>query len=110
MSGIGKGKSGLGKGGKYNAKRHKVSKYAEEIDGITKPSIRRLARRSGIKRINGFFYQDVRGTIKVFLEKILQDALIYTSYARRKTLTAADVIYALKKNDRPIYGFHKAIS
>jgi histone H4 len=44
----GKGGKGLGKGG---AKRHrKILK--DNIQGITKPAIRRLARRGGVKRIS----------------------------------------------------------
>ena len=46
MSGRGKGGKGLGKGG---AKRHKVL-LRENIKGITKPAIRRLARRGGMCR------------------------------------------------------------
>ena len=73
--------------------------------GITKPSIRRLARRGGIKRINGYTYDETRGDLKAFLELIIKDALIYTKHARRKTMTAADVVYALKKNGHKIYGY-----
>ena len=41
-------------------KRHqKGKKLKEDMSGITKPSIRRLARRAGVKRINGLIYEDV---------------------------------------------------
>ena len=64
MSGRGKGGKGLGKGG---AKRHhKVLR--DNIEGITKPVIRRLARRGGVKRISGLVYEETRGVLKVFLE------------------------------------------
>lgn len=49
MSGRGKGGKGLGKGG---AKRHRKV-LRDNIQGITKPAIRRLARRGGVKRISG---------------------------------------------------------
>ncbi|KAG5598137.1 hypothetical protein H5410_039369, partial [Solanum commersonii] len=56
----GKGGKGLGKGG---AKRHrKVSRV--NIQGITKPAIRRLARRGGVKRISGLIYEETRGVLK----------------------------------------------
>ena len=51
MSGRGKGGKGLGKGG---AKRHRKV-LRDNIQGITKPAIRRLARRGGVKRIFGIF-------------------------------------------------------
>jgi histone H4 len=53
MSGRGKGGKGLGKGG---AKRHKKV-LRDNIQGITKPAIRRLARRGGVKRISGLIYE-----------------------------------------------------
>ena len=49
MSGRGKGGKGLGKGG---AKRHRKV-LRDNIQGITKPAIRRLERRGGVKRISG---------------------------------------------------------
>ena len=63
MSGRGKGGKGLGKGG---AKRHRKV-LRDNIQGITKPAIRRLARRDG--------------------------------------LAAMDVVYALKRQGRTLYGF-----
>ena len=33
--------------------------------GITKPAIRRLARRGGVKRISGLIYEETRGVLKV---------------------------------------------
>ncbi len=61
MSGRGKGGKGLGKGG---AKRHrKVPR--DNIQGITKPAIRCLARRGGVKRISGLIYEETRGVLKV---------------------------------------------
>ena len=48
MSGRGKGGKGLGKGG---AKRHRKI-LRGSIQGVTHASIRRLARRGGVKRIS----------------------------------------------------------
>jgi hypothetical protein len=48
LSAGGKGGKGLGKGG---AKRHRKI-LRDNIQGITKPAIRRLARRGGVKRIS----------------------------------------------------------
>jgi histone H4 len=73
----GKGGKGLGKGG---AKRHRKV-LRDNIQGITKPAIRRLARRGGVKRISGLIYVETRG------------------------VTAMDVVYALKRQGRTLYGF-----
>nr|XP_053771859.1 uncharacterized protein LOC112313932 [Desmodus rotundus] len=88
----GKGGKGLGKGG---AKRHRKV-LRDNIQGITKPAIRRLARRGGVKRISGLIYEETRGVLKVFLENVIRDAVTYTEHAKRKTVTAMDVVYALK--------------
>ena len=99
--GRGKGGKGLGKGG---AKRHRKV-LRDNIQGITKPAIRRLARRGGCKRISGLIYEETRGVLKVFLESIIRDAVTYTEHARRKTVTAMDVVYALKRQGKTLYGF-----
>ena len=80
----------MGKGG---AKRHRKV-LRDNINGITKPAIRRLARRGGVKRISGLIYEETRGVLKSFLEGVIRDAVTYTEHARRKTVTAMDVVYA----------------
>ena len=45
------------------------------------------------------------GVVKSFLEAVVRDAVTYTEHARRKTVTALDVVYALKRQGRTIYGF-----
>ncbi|EEB89569.1 hypothetical protein MPER_12315 [Moniliophthora perniciosa FA553] len=92
MSGRGKGGKGLGKGG---AKRHRKI-LRDNIQGITKPAIRRLARRGGVKRISALIYEETRGVLKIFLENVIRDSVTYTEHAKRKTVTALDVVYALK--------------
>ena len=61
MSGRGFGGKALGKGG---AIRHRIV-LRDNIQGITKPAIRRLARRGGVKRIAGTIYEETRGILKM---------------------------------------------
>jgi histone H4 len=95
------GGKGLGKGG---AKRHRKV-LRDNIQGITKPAIRRLARRGGVKRISGLIYDETRNVLKVFLESVIRDSVTYTEHARRKTVVSMDVVYALKRQGRTLYGF-----
>lgn len=104
MAGRGGGGKGLGKGG---AKRHRKL-LRDNLNGITKPAIRRLARRGGVKRISGLIYEETRNVMKTFLTKIVYQAVVYTDHARRKTVTAMDVVYALKRQGHDIYGFGMA--
>ena len=97
----GRGKGGKGKGG---AKRHRKV-MRDNIQGTTKPAIRRLARRGGVKRISGLMYEETRVVLKTFLENVVKDSVTYTEHARRKTVTALDVVYALKRQGKTLYGF-----
>ena len=77
----------------------------DNIDKITWPAIRRLARRGGVKRLQELMKNETRGILKVFLVETLRDAFTYVEHARRKTLTAQDVVYALKRRGTLLYGF-----
>ena len=102
-----RGKGGkLGKiSGKQGAKRHQTKSIKETILGITKPAIRRLARRGGVKRISSLVYDETRTVLRAFLENVIRDSVTYTEHAKRKTVTALDVVYALKRQGRTLYGF-----
>ncbi|XP_049893210.1 histone H4-like [Epinephelus moara] len=58
-----------------------------------------------VNRISGLIYEETRGVLKVFLENVIRDAVTYTEHAKRKTVTAMDVVYALKRQGRTLYGF-----
>ncbi|XP_032641580.1 histone H4-like [Chelonoidis abingdonii] len=101
VSGRGKGGKGLGKGG---AKCHRRV-LRDNIQGITKPVICHLACQGGVKPISGLIYEETRGVLKVFLENVIQDAVTYTEHVKRKTVTAMDVVYALKCQGHTLYRF-----
>ncbi|XP_038128810.1 uncharacterized protein LOC119775029 isoform X3 [Cyprinodon tularosa] len=90
--------------GLRGSKRHRKV-LRDNIQGITKPAIRRLARCVGVKRISGLIYEETRGVLKVFLENVIRDAVTFTEHAKRKTVTAMDVVYALMRQGRKLYGF-----
>ncbi|KAL0984582.1 hypothetical protein UPYG_G00143460 [Umbra pygmaea] len=96
MSGRGKGGKGLGKGG---AKRHRKV-LRDNIQGITKPAIRRLARRGGVKRISGLIYEETRGVLKVFLENVIRDAVTYTEHAKGRRIMPEPAKSAPKKGSK----------
>ena len=92
----------MGKGA--GAQRHRKI-LRENIKGITKPAIRRLARRGGVKRISGLIYEETRCVLMIFLRGVIHDAIQYADCARRRTIVALDVVHALKRRGRTIYGF-----
>jgi histone H4 len=90
--------------GRKGGVRHKKV-LRDNIQGITKPAIRRLARRGGVKRLSGLIYDETRAVLRVFLENVIRDTVAYTEHAKRKTVTAMDVVYALKRQGRILYGY-----
>lgn len=75
------------------------------VQGVTKKAIRHLARRGGVKRISGHIYEETRTVLISFLKAVMHDALTYTEHARRAIVTVTDVLYALKRQGRTLYGF-----
>ena len=39
------------------------------------------------------------------MESVIKDIVTYTEHARRKTVIAFDVVYALKKHGQTLYGY-----
>lgn len=100
--GKGKGKAKAGPGGRglglgtATFKRHRKV-LRENIQGITRGSIRRLARRGGVKRISAFIYEETRVVIKQRLELLLRDVCNVIESSGRKTVCTTDVVYVLQR-------------
>ncbi|KAJ3479722.1 hypothetical protein NLG97_g8245 [Lecanicillium saksenae] len=77
----------------------------DAIQGITRPAIRRLARRGGVKRMSMQIYEEARNVLRSHLADILKICCIYVEHRNAKTVTTQDVIYALKSMGRTLYGF-----
>ena len=43
--------------------------------------------------------------LKNFLEAVIKDSVTYCEHAKRKTVTSLDVVYALKRQGKTLYGF-----
>lgn len=85
---------GPGAGG---ARRHRKI-LRDNIAGITKPALLRVLRRAGVKRVSGLMYEELRGVLKVWMENIVRDTVIFTEHARRKTVQLQDLEAALSNN------------
>ena len=71
------------------------------LDGssaLSRPALRRLARRAGVKRINAGIYDEAPTAMRSWLGKIIRDAVTLTEHSRRFTVTINDVLMALKRN------------
>ena len=55
---------------KVRAIRHR-NVLRNNIQWITKPAIRKLARRGVVKRISDLIYEETIGVLKIFLENVI---------------------------------------
>ncbi|KAF1780005.1 Histone H4, conserved site [Phytophthora cactorum] len=91
---------GRGAGG---AKRHRYT-FKNNIEDIARASIRKLAHRAGFFRMSALVYNETRAVLNVFVGNLVQDAVVYTEHANRKTATKVDGrLYALKRQRRTFY-------
>lgn len=75
------------------------------VEGLTKGAIKRLAHKGGVKTISGLIYEDSRGIIKVYIEKIVEAAVKLTQHARKIVISREDVLESARVNGYPIYTF-----
>ncbi|CAG9571346.1 histone H4 [Leishmania major strain Friedlin] len=87
------------------SQRRQKKVLRDNIRGITRGSVRRMARRGGVKRISSEVYEEVRRVLKAYVEDIVRCSTAYTEYARKKTVTACDVVNALRKQGHILYGY-----
>ena len=87
------------------AKSHRKNRKTP-LQGITAAAIRKIARRGGCKRMSGLVYDVARNVLKEFLCKLIKDTVHYTECAKRNTVTSMDVLMALKRQGRYLYGFN----
>ena len=84
----GRGMGGKGLGGTSPARKIRHRKVLRDnIQGVTKGAIQRLAQVAGVKRISGLVYEEIRGVLKVYLENVLKNAILYTEHSRRRTVS-----------------------
>lgn len=101
----GKGK-GLGKG-KLGSVRHRNAMTRDNMSrALTKPSLRRLARKGGVKFIAATCFQEMRDTFGEFLKHLMETVVLVveSSSKSRKTVTAMDVRYALRHLSSKYHG------
>ncbi|KAK9831351.1 hypothetical protein WJX81_004658 [Elliptochloris bilobata] len=87
---------------------HKLVLKILDRVGRTYPGLR-LARRGGVKRMTAEVYGDSRSALIAFLRPILHDVVVLVEHGRRFTVTVPDVLLALKRKGRTLFGFGEAM-
>lgn len=75
------------------------------LDRISAPGLRRISRRAGVKRTRATVFTECRDVLRTFVDATVSNALVYCRAAGRKTVTSGDVILALQRQGRPLYGY-----
>ncbi|ODM98869.1 Histone H4 [Orchesella cincta] len=76
--------------------------FQDIIHGIANPAIRRSSRCGDVNCIAG--PNVIRKSLHDFLSKIIRDSIHNSESSERNTITIQDVLYALKKYGRSLYG------
>jgi histone H3/H4 len=58
----------------------------DNIQGITKPALQRLAYTAGVTNMSGVIYEELRGVLKAEMENIIRKVIIYLEHARKITI------------------------
>lgn len=66
-----------------------------EINNISKNAIQRLGYRAGVKFFSGLVYEEMRGVLQSYLEKLLEGVIIVTLNNGRKTMMKKDLNAAI---------------
>ena len=69
----------------------------DNVQGLTKPAIRRLCHKAGIKRIDGHIYEEIRGIAKIRMEEIIKDAINLTEHQKKKVVGDDEMLAAISK-------------
>ncbi|CBQ70136.1 conserved hypothetical protein [Sporisorium reilianum SRZ2] len=82
---------GSGRTAERATKRYRAQRSA--LERITKGSIRRLARRGGVKRLAGTVYEETRFILRDFVARAVRDAIVYSRKHPRTPLALARSAY-----------------
>eukprot|EP00968_Pinguiococcus_pyrenoidosus_P008371 scaffold596_cov236-Pinguiococcus_pyrenoidosus.AAC.27 len=86
-------------------KKRRVKRSRTVIQGITRTSLRRLARRGGVKFVSAAMYERARAQLHSFLERVLGKAIALAEHSRRRRISSLDITRALEQLGQPLYGF-----
>eukprot|EP00392_Amoebophrya_sp_AT5.2_P006076 g6086.t1 len=104
--GMGLGGQKMQGGYQLQADERDIVKNKDEImKNLGRAAIRRMARRGGCKRVAYKIHDESRDAMFTFLEKVLADTVTYVHHSKRQTVKPRDVVNALKRQGRAIYGF-----
>ena len=85
------------------ARRHRKV-LRDNIQGITREHIQLLAARAGITALSELCHEELRGVLKVFMEKSIRQMVNSVEHRRSRTVQLLDVLTAAKVHNSTLYG------
>lgn len=73
--------------------------YRDNIQGIIRPALQRIMQRAGVRRISNPMYEELRGSMKHFMNTIMQKMVVFVEHDQRKTVQISDLEGALEMNN-----------
>ncbi|KAF8143260.1 hypothetical protein K438DRAFT_1994072 [Mycena galopus ATCC 62051] len=87
-------------------RRRRILRSSVYGEGVhTKPTIKRLARRAGVKRLGGLMYEETRGQLILYMQDLMRDVVLHTTHDYRTTISANDIVHTLRRSGKDLYGF-----
>jgi len=94
----------VGKKTETITKRHRQKR--DNLESISNPGLRRLARRGGVVRASKDVFNETREILREFVDTVVKDSVMLCESSKRKTVVVNDVMYSLKRNDAALFGYN----
>lgn len=92
--------------GPASSKRHAAAGRIYTIqDHLPTGSLRKLCKKSGIKRTDTLVYEVCRAILQKFTRDMLKPTVAYMEHANRKTVSTKDVVHGLRHMGKSTAGF-----
>ena len=65
---------------------------------VSSRAVRRLAMRAGVTRIQNYIMPNFELYVKLYLENIVKDAIVFANYGGRRRVTCSHIVMAVRRN------------
>jgi histone H4 len=108
----GKGGSLGGKGGFLPVQRKGLSKpnrmkkvLRDNLRGIAKARLNRLAARAGVKRVSGLLWEELRALLKRKLTEVISAAITLSEHEKKRRITVEHIVRAFEVSGVQLFGY-----
>jgi histone H3/H4 len=81
---------------KFDENKNANPEYYRGFHGLKDSYIQKICHRASIKRISADLYSAIRQLAKLYTDAVLNQAIIYAEHAKRSTVLAIDIVFAVR--------------